>query len=117
MRYIGQVPAEEMHALYGLAKVHVLASWFEAAPLVDLEAARCGCNVITTRRSYAPTYAADFARFCDPSDPVDIRNAVVAAYESPRDSSLPAKISERFSWEQAADSLSALYEDVLSERC
>jgi len=116
MRYIGRVPSGEMPALYALAKVHVLASWFEAAPLVDLEAARRGCNVVTTLRSYAPSYAADFARFCDPSDPADIREAVLAAYESPRNSSVPRRIRERFSWEKAAESLRELYREVLAQK-
>jgi len=115
MRHIGPVPADEMPALYARAKVHVLASWFEAVPLVDLEAARCGCSVVTTRRSYAPTYAADFARFCDPDSPLDIRKAVIAAYESPRDAELPARIMHRFDWDRTAQSLRALYEDVLQE--
>ena len=37
-------------AVYAAAKVHVLASWYETPGLASLEAAACGCRVVSTDR-------------------------------------------------------------------
>jgi glycosyltransferase involved in cell wall biosynthesis len=60
------VPHKELISLYQGAKVHILPSWFETTGLVSLEAALCGCNIVTTSRGYARDYFQNMAWYCDP---------------------------------------------------
>ena len=113
--YLGRLPPEAMPALYRLAKAHVMASWFEATPLVDIEAAYWGCRAVGTTRSYAPEYAADFALFCDPARPESIRQAVLEAFRRPGRLDMKDLIASRFSWDRACRSLLELYDAVLAD--
>jgi len=67
--YAGQLSPAQLGWLYRRAHAHVLFSWFEASPLVDLEAWQAGCHVVTTIRSYASEYAGGLFRFVDPAQP------------------------------------------------
>ena len=61
------VPHEELAPLYCKARVHVLPSWLETTGLVSLEAALCGCNIVTRSGLY-PEYFRDMAWYCDPAN-------------------------------------------------
>ena len=111
--YLGRLDSDYMPALYSRAKAHLLASWFEVSPLVDLEAAYWGCNVVTTTRSYSSEYASDFALFCDPANPESIRSAVLEAFRKPKDPRVPELVAKRFSWHKSATKLLEVYKEVL----
>lgn len=113
--YLGWVEPQFMPAIYERARVHVLASWFEVAPLVDLEAAGYGCQVVTTTRSYAAEYASDFALFCEPNDEASIRSAVLDAYERGRNREGARIVRERFTWRKAGLALLQAYEEILRQ--
>ena len=70
----------ELAPLYRASKVHALPSWSETTGLVSLEAALCGCNIVTTDRGYTRDYFGDMAWYCDPYDNRSIRRAVEAAH-------------------------------------
>lgn len=115
LRYLGKVPPNQMPTLYSRAKVHLLASWFEASPLVDLEAAYWGCNVVTTMRSYALEYARPFALFCDPADPASIRETALAAMAAPPNEAGRRIVEKDFTWEAAGLALKGLYERLAGQ--
>ena len=96
------VPQEQLAALYSAAKVHVLPSGFETTGLVSLEAALCGCNIVTTDRGYTRDYFRDMTWYCDPADPRSIRQAIKAAFESPYKSELRDHILNNYTWEHTA---------------
>lgn len=93
-------PQAELWPLYRRARVHALVSYRETPGLVSLEAAACGCGVVSTDRGSAREYFADEARFCDPTDRASIRSALEQALGAPQVVS-PERLA-RFTWERAA---------------
>ena len=110
------VPHDELASLYNAAKVHVLPSWYETTGLVSLEAALCGCNVVTTERGFTREYFQDMAWYCDPSKPSSISHAVEEAYRSEFRVDLQKRILENFTWEHTAQATVEAYTKVLSAR-
>lgn len=108
------VPHEELPSIYKKARVHVLPSWFETTGLVSLEAALCGCNIVTTERGYARDYFQDMAWYCNPADPRSIRQAVEAAFQAPYRSELHDRILKNYTWEHTARATLQGYHSVLS---
>ncbi len=100
---------EELAELFRTAKVHVLPSWFETTGLVSLEAAACGCAVVTTSRGDTREYFGDLAVYCDPAQRRSIRTAVEEALEAGATPGLAEHVRERFSWEATADATLAAY--------
>jgi len=115
VHYLGWIDPDVMPEIYARARVHVLASWFEACPLVDLEAACYGCRVVTTTRSYAREYAREFAVFCEPEDGDGIRRAVLDSFKSGRSMGMARAVAERFSWERAGTALLRAYDEILAD--
>ena len=102
---------------YAASRVFVLPSWSEGAPLVALEAAAAGCNLVLSNRSSEQEYFADFARFCDPADPASIRDAVMAAYATPlapeQRERQKAYMRDRYSWDRYARETLQVYEQTV----
>ena len=111
--FIEGLPQAEVFSAMKAAKAHVLGSWWENTGLVSLEAAVCGCNVVSTSRSPWQEYFADDAWIVDPADPAAIRQAVESAVNSPVSYALAERIRERFTWPQAAADLAKAYQRVL----
>jgi len=62
-----QLPRHRVLALQRAATCHVLPSWCEVVPQVDLEAARAGTRVVTTTRGHTDEYLGDQATYWDPA--------------------------------------------------
>ena len=101
-------------ALYAAAGVHALVSWYETPGLASLEAAACGCRVVSTDRGCAREYLGEQAWYCPPDDPTAIRAAVQAALAAPVPTGLAQRVQSRFSWAEAAKATAAGYEKVLA---
>lgn len=110
------VPHDELPALYQNARVHVLPSWFETTGLVSLEAALCGCNIVTTSRGFAREYFEDLAWYCDPAKPESIRVAVEDAWKTPFRAELRQRILDRYSWQHTARATLEGYQSVVSKQ-
>jgi glycosyltransferase involved in cell wall biosynthesis len=102
----------ELGCAYGAAKVHALPSWRETPGLVSLEAALAGCNIVVTNRGSTEEYFGDFAYYCEPDGVASIRNAIVKAYNAPRNAVLAKHVLENFTWEKAAEKTIVAYETV-----
>ena len=114
-RILDGVPHEELVPLYRGARVHILPSWFETTGLVSLEAALCGCNVVTTDRGYAKEYFGELAWYCDPASPGSIRAAIRAAWDAPVKPALRTHILNHFTWQHTAQATLEAFRDVLAE--
>jgi glycosyltransferase involved in cell wall biosynthesis len=99
------------------ARVFVLPSWVEGAPLTALEAAATGANMVLSDRSGEHQYIGDRARYCDPSCSESIRAAVLEAWDRPlapaQALDLANHVREQFSWENHVRQTRAVYDDVL----
>ena len=101
-------------ALFRRARLHVLASWYEVAPIVDLEATVAGCGAVTTTRGYSRDALGDSATYWEPDTGHDgLVRAIREALERPRDTSMAARFRDRFSWERIGDELVAIYRESL----
>ena len=109
------VPHDELPALYQSARVHVLPTWFETTGLVSLEAALCGCNIVTTSRGFAREYFEDLAWYCDPAQPKTIREAVRSAWKTPFRAQLRQRIVDRYSWQHTAAATLEGYQMALAK--
>lgn len=100
------------------SRVFVLPSWAEGAPLTALEAGAAGANMVLSDRSGEREYIGDRARYCDPSDPDSIRDAVLEAWDAPlapmEARELADHVAEQFSWERHARNTRDVYEDILA---
>lgn len=98
---------------YAGARLLVQPSWAEGAPLVALEAAAAGTQLILSDRSGEREYFQDLATYCDPSDPAALRSTILDAYETPKASGdrrvLREMVREQFSYERHARKLIELY--------
>ena len=111
--FIEGLPQAQVFSAMKAAKVHILGSWWENTGLVSLEAAMCGCNVVTTNRAPWREYFEDDAWVCDPASRADIRTAVESALAAPYNQRLADRIQRQFTWPLAAHSLKQAYESVL----
>ena len=113
IRIVPGVAHEELVSIYQRTKVHVLPSFFETTGLVSLEAALCGCNIVTTNRGYARDYFGDLCWYCDPDDAKSIRRAVQAAMVAPYNPALRQRVLDHFTWQHTARETLAGYTKVI----
>ena len=113
IRILPGIAHDKLPGLYRQAKVHALPSRFETTGLVSLEAALCGCNIVTTDRGYASEYFGKLAWYCDPYDRRSIRRAVENAHDASIRTYLPAHILTNFTWAHTAALTLKAYERVI----
>jgi glycosyltransferase involved in cell wall biosynthesis len=100
IRYIEQIPYEEMPSYYHYAKIGISASWFETTGLTSLEALFCGANAVASGKR-AKEYLGDLAQYCVPEDVKSIKEAIKKAYFAPPPA-IPEKMRELYTWKNAA---------------
>lgn len=107
-----------MPSAYAGARLVVQPSWAEGAPLAALEAAAAGAALVLSDRSSEREYFGDYARYCDPSDPVAMRNTILDAYDSERSKAdrrtLQELARERHSYARHARETLAVYRQAWS---
>jgi alpha-1,3-rhamnosyl/mannosyltransferase len=112
LRYLGEVPDQDLPALYSGALAFVYPSYYEGFGLPVLEAMQCGAGVIASR-AVAETAgnAADYA-----DTPGELARAMLRAIEEPgwqaahRAQSLAR--SREFSWERTASLTHQVYQEA-----
>jgi glycosyltransferase involved in cell wall biosynthesis len=114
-RYLGQVPENDLPALYNMAQGLVMPSLYEGFGLTPLEAMSMGCPTIVSSAASLPEVCQDASLYVDPLDCQDIYEKISRVIEDHelRDA-LIAKGLERvqyYSWEQTA----ALHQGVMEK--
>ncbi|HZT91818.1 MAG TPA: glycosyltransferase family 1 protein [Gaiellaceae bacterium] len=102
--WLGEVPDEELAALYRGARCLVYASLYEGFGIPVAEALACGCPVVTSRGSPMAELAGRDAALVDPTDVDSIREGIARA---PR----PAP-RRGASWDEVAARTWAVYEEA-----
>ncbi|MCZ6463812.1 MAG: glycosyltransferase family 4 protein [Proteobacteria bacterium] len=119
VRFLGQVPHEELMQLYATTKIFVFTSAAENFPMVLLESLSAGCAVVTTDTSGCREVAEDAAVMVPPEDPMALASALSALLE---DEARIAQLGElarervaRFRWSRVAGEYEALYHRCLGD--
>lgn len=114
---LGFIPNEELVAVYNLAKIVLLPSYYEGFGLPILEAQACGVPVITANVSSMPEVAGSSALMVSPQNPLEIAEAIKKLL---LDKSLRTKLInagfeniKRFSWQKVAEDSYSVYQKVL----
>ncbi len=110
--FVGSISHEQLPSVYAAAKVHVLPSWYETPGLTSLEAAACGCNIVTTDRGGTKEYFKDMAWYCDPNNINSIKKAVQKALKAPKTDKLKKHIKDNFTWSKAAEATLKAYKII-----
>lgn len=112
--FLGELPYESLIPYYQKAKVHILPSFKEVAPLSNLEAGAMGCNIVTTTESCCFEYFGKDAFYCKPFDINGIRESVLRAIKMDFPFELAKKIRNEFTWKNAAIKTLNYYNDFLN---
>ena len=113
--FLSQMPQKEVFEHLLRSCVHALPSWVETPGLVSLEAAYAGCSIVVGDRGSVHDYFREYAFYCQPDSPEDIRKNVLIALKSPPSSELASLIQKEYSWDYAARQTLEAYENALNK--
>lgn len=117
---LGYVPTEELVAIYNLALVTLLPSFYEGFGMTILESQACGTPVVTSNVSSMPEVAGDSAILVDPNNIEEICGAIKQISEDQRLREQLVKKGfdniKRFSWEKTAQETVEIYRIVISSQ-
>lgn len=102
--FLGDVPDDELAALYRGARCLVYASLYEGFGIPVAEALATGCAIVTSRGSAMAEIAGDDATYVDPLSVESIREGIARAAAAP-----PRAVAR---WPEVAARTWAVYEEV-----
>lgn len=118
VRFLHDVPDEDLPGLYNAASLLATPSFYEGFGLPALEAMACGTPVVVAERASLPEVAGDAGLLVNPDDPDDVARALTRVLT---DEPLQARMRElglaqaaRFTWEETARKTLAVYRRVLA---
>lgn len=118
VRFIHNVPDDDLPGLYNAASVLALPSFYEGFGLPALEALSCGTPVVVANRASLPEVVGETGLLVNPDDPEAIAQALARVMT---DGALRARLRElgpaqaaRFTWERTARETLAVYRTVLA---
>jgi len=116
--FLGVVKDEDLPLLYNCADIFVYPSLYEGFGLPPLEAMACGIPVITSNTSSLPEVIGDAGIMIDPTD---INSLCDSMYVLLKDKELWNRMrnmglerSKLFSWDNTAEKILKVYDEVLS---
>ena len=117
----GFIEEDDLAAIYNLAKLTLLPSYYEGFGLPVLESMTCGTPVVASNIASIPEISKDKIFFCDPSAPQDIAKKIKEIFGL-----LPIKLeslsqklqkeSEKYSWHRVAAETANVYRSVINFR-
>ncbi len=118
VRFIEEVPLEDLIALYNGALLLAMPSFYEGFGLPALEAMQCGTPVVVANRASLPEIVGDAGLCIDPEDPEDLADA---CWRIARDTNLAEQLqqagqarAQQFTWAHTARQTLDVYQQVLS---
>jgi glycosyltransferase involved in cell wall biosynthesis len=113
--FIGRIPHHDplLASAYAACRCLALVSWFETPGLVALEAGMTGTPLVLTGRGATGEYFGRFATYVNPADDSAIRQAVLDAFDRPRDPRLAHHVATHYAWRAAAEAMLEVYRDVV----
>lgn len=113
--YLGPQNKEIVASAMAHKGVYIHPSWFETTGLVTLEASLAGMSVVVSG-DRVKEYLGEFAKYCDPSNIENIKNAILEAVTAPVSSpELQEEIIANYSWDNTANQTFSVYKDLLKQ--
>lgn len=117
VKFIGNVPDQDLPQLYNLADLFVFPSLYEGFGLPPLEAMACGTPVITSNVSSLPEVVGEAGITVNPNNVDELANAInkVLVDEKLRKNMIEEglKQARKFNWETTARETLDIYEEAL----
>jgi glycosyltransferase involved in cell wall biosynthesis len=102
---------------FAAAKMVVIPSLFETCGIVAMEAGLAGAPVAITRHGGTREYYKDFVSYLDPDSTTSLRNSLIAAMATKKDTALfRAYIEQNYLWERVMDWTIEIYRSVLRNK-
>ena len=121
-QWVGAASHEETLGWMRRARVHVSASWFEVASLVDLEAHAAGCVVVASQCGGTREVLGSAAEYVDPASAESLGRAIERALERSRARHVASGCADHAAkndllptWQDVARQLAGIYREVLDE--
>ena len=99
-------------SVYAGARVFALPSRFEICGMAGLEAGLAGANVVVTSNGGTREYYKDYATYADPYDIDSITDALIKAYNSPRNGDLARHVEKNYSWDVITSEVISAYDSL-----
>jgi glycosyltransferase involved in cell wall biosynthesis len=117
VQYLGYVPATDLPGLYTLATLFAFPSLYEGFGLPPLEAMACGTPVLTSQSSAMAEVGGEAVYLINPYDVDALTDGL---HHLLTNATLRAELSHRgrqhvrqYSWKQAAEATTAVYQQIL----
>lgn len=116
----GFIEVDDLAAIYNLARLTLLPSYYEGFGLPVLESMVCGTPVVASNISSIPEISKNNIIFCDPADPQDIAKKIkevfgFSFYKLDGLSQKLQKESEKYSWHRVALETANVYRSVINK--
>ena len=106
IHYLGEIPYQDLPAIYQAADIFVFASSCESISNIILEAMKTGLPIACSNRSVMPEVLGDAGVYFDPENPLSIADSINLLIDNPTlRIELAAKAADRvsyYSWEKCA---------------
>lgn len=120
IRFLDQVPNDDLPHLYNLADCFAFPSFYEAFGLVGVEAMASGCPVAAARAGALPEVLGDAALYYDPNDVDEMAGVFLKMLTDSgvrqRCRAAGLERAKLFTWRRAARETLDLFEDVMAGR-
>lgn len=115
VKFIGSLDhdSDMLKSAYKAAKVVVLPSYYETPGLTALEGGLAGANIAITNIGGTKEYFEKFVEYINPYSTLSIKNAIISAYNRPKNKQLQAHILKNFTWDEVAKKTIKTYRKVL----
>jgi glycosyltransferase involved in cell wall biosynthesis len=106
VHFPGFVPHQELPALYNLADLFVIPTFYEGFGFTLVEAMTCGCPVVASQTGACPEISGGAALLADPNDPAGLADRIMEVLSNEQlRQDMRARSLERarfFDWDRAA---------------
>ena len=117
IRFLTNIPEEDLIAIYNMAAVFVFPSFYEGFGIPVLEGMACGVPVVTSKVSSMPEVGGEAAVYFDPYDETDMAEKIESVLKNERlRKEMIAKGLQKvkeYSWEKCAEETLQIYREVL----
>lgn len=113
--FINQISQNEVFEYYKKARVHVLPSFRDSPGLSSLEALYFGCEIVTSSEQFCPIDYYKFnekAHVCNPYSFQSIKNAVLSAYNNPKNLKFDEEYFKHYSYDNVSRLMKITYDKL-----